>query len=196
MWRRWRRGLRRMNRLETIYQVAYLIGGPDRVTDTAVAGALERKAARLDRSGVLHRSSVKPTDPFVLAVVESLPKVRAERVREVLREPEPMRSLRAELLAAGLVVPTYHWRRAWHAATRTPGGVWATRAGERLLAEAREDPRLVTGARGAVALGGLGAYPDRRSAWLLTAPTAGEKARVTVSSPDDGQMDVTDCSPG
>ncbi|MFC3449005.1 TIGR04222 domain-containing membrane protein [Amycolatopsis speibonae] len=132
-----------MDRLETIYQVAYLADGPDRVTDTAVAGALERKAARLDSSGVLRRTSVKPADPFVLAVVETLPKVRIARVREPLCDSEPMHSLRAELLAGGLVVPANHWRRAWHAVTRRE--VWATKAGERLLSRAREDPRLVTG---------------------------------------------------
>ncbi|MEV7555434.1 TIGR04222 domain-containing membrane protein [Amycolatopsis sp. NPDC089917] len=184
------------NRLTTLYQVAYLTGGPDRVADTAIAEALGRKAARLDRSGVLHRSSAKPADPFVLAVVETLPKVRIARVREALRESEPMRSLRAELLAGGLIFPAYHWRRAWHAViVRARPGVWATGAGELLVSRAREDPRLGTGAAGAVALGGIDAYPDRRAARLLTAPLAREKTRVSVS-PDDGSMDVTDCSPG
>ncbi|WP_244199695.1 TIGR04222 domain-containing membrane protein [Amycolatopsis thailandensis] len=180
-----------MNRLETIYQVAYLTGGPDRVTDTAVAEALERKAVRLDKSGVLHRSSAKPADPFVLAVVETLPKVRIARVREALRESEPMRSLRAELLTGGLLVPAIHWRRVRRR------GSWASKAGGQALSLAREDPGLVTGVRGAVALGGLDAHPDRRSVRLLTlAPPAGARTRVAISSPDDGLTDVTDCSPG
>ncbi|EME53979.1 TIGR04222 domain-containing membrane protein [Amycolatopsis decaplanina] len=190
-----------MNQLETIYQVAYLTGGPDRVTDTAVAGALERKVARLDRSGVLRRSSAKPADPFVLAVVESLPKVRIERVREALRESEPMRSLRAALLADGLVVTAYHWRRAWHAVTvrlgRAHREVWTTKAGESALSRASEDPALVTGATGAVALGGLAAYPDQRSARLLTlkTPSTRGRAQVAVGAPYDGLTDVVDGSP-
>ncbi|WP_245193345.1 TIGR04222 domain-containing membrane protein [Amycolatopsis alba] len=185
-----------MNRLETIYHVAYLAGGPDRVTDTAVAGALERKAARLGSSGVLRRTSAKPADPFVLAAVESLPKVRIARVREVLRESEPMRALRAELLAGGLILPAVHWRRAWHAVTRRE--VWATKAGERMLFLARKDPSLVTGAAGAVALGSLGAHPDRRLARLLTLtpPSARDRAQVAVGKPPDGLTAVVDCSAG
>nr|WP_184906357.1 TIGR04222 domain-containing membrane protein [Amycolatopsis umgeniensis] len=198
----------------TIYQVAYLAGGPDRVSDTAVAGAVERRAARIDSSGVLRRTSARPADPFVLAVADTLPKVRAARVREPLRASEPMRSLRTELLARGLVVPEGRPRRAWRAAAfaqlglvvlgsavlvrtvvvsgqpvvlagialavamtafvvtvrleRVHRAVWTTKAGERALSRAGDDPHLVTGAMGAVALGGIEAYPDRRSARLLT----------------------------
>ncbi|WP_410661923.1 TIGR04222 domain-containing membrane protein [Amycolatopsis sp. lyj-84] len=230
----------------TIYQVAYLAGGPDRVSDTAVAGAVERRVARLDSSGVLRRTSARSADPFLLAVADSLPKVRAARVRESLRGSEPMRSLRTELLDGGLVVPEGRLRRVWRAAVvahlglvvlgaavlirtvvitersvalagialavtttacavtvrleRVHRAVWTTKAGERALSRAGGDPQLVTGAMGAVALGGIDAYPDRRLARLLTltTPSSRRKAQVDVcngASPD-GLTAVADGSPG
>ncbi len=179
----------------TIYQVAYLAGGPGRVSDTAVAGAVERRVARLDSSGVLRRTSARS----------------------------------AELLDGGLVVPEGRLRRVWRAAVvahlglvvlgaavlirtattacavtvrleRVHRAVWTTKAGERALSRAGGDPRLVTGAMGAVALSGIDAYPDGRLARLLTltTPSSRRKAQVDVcngASPD-GLTAVADGSPG
>ncbi|WP_340683219.1 TIGR04222 domain-containing membrane protein [Amycolatopsis coloradensis] len=230
--------------LRTIHQVAYLAGGPDRVTDTAVAAALERQVVRLDKAGVLRRSSARPADPFAFAVSEALPKVGIGRVRGPLRASEPMRSLRAELLADGLALPEGRLHLVWRAALlaqlvlvvlgmamllravvvtgqaallagsslivattafavtlcldRAHRETWTTKAGELALSRAREDPGLVTGVTGAVALGGLAAHPDRRltRSLLLTPSRARDRTTVTACGSYDGPTTVVDDSPG
>lgn len=114
--------------LKTIYQVAALAGGPERVADTAIAGAVEREEARLDSAGTLRRTSARPTDPFGAEVGDALPKMRTARVREPVCRSEPMRSLWAELLADGLVIPEDRLRRAWRNAVLAYLALWAVGA--------------------------------------------------------------------
>ncbi|MFC9255766.1 TIGR04222 domain-containing membrane protein, partial [Amycolatopsis thailandensis] len=52
-----------------LYHLAALAGGTERVTDTAVAGLLERHRLRPDGRGLLHPIRPVPADPFERALV-------------------------------------------------------------------------------------------------------------------------------
>jgi uncharacterized protein (TIGR04222 family) len=94
-------------RLSTVYHVAYLAGGPDRVTETVVAAMIEREQLRVSRSGRLYN---RPQLPVGLLESEAakfaarLPKTTAFGLRVPMRTAPPMTALASELAGQGLVV--------------------------------------------------------------------------------------------
>jgi uncharacterized protein (TIGR04222 family) len=103
-------------RLPTIYHVAYLAGGPDRVTDTVVAAMIEREQLRVSSSGELHTTPNQPIAPLeveAMTHVASRSATTAFSLREPIRASAPMASLAAELAQQGLVVPEARRLLVW-----------------------------------------------------------------------------------
>jgi uncharacterized protein (TIGR04222 family) len=102
--------------LPTIYHVAYLVGGPDRVTDVVVAAMIEREQLRVSSAGVLHTTPNQPIDPLefeAMTHVASRSATTAFSLRQPMRTSAPMASLAAELAQQNLVFPHSRRRLVW-----------------------------------------------------------------------------------
>ncbi|MEC3981566.1 TIGR04222 domain-containing membrane protein [Amycolatopsis sp. H20-H5] len=143
-----------MNRLSTVYHVASLAGGPRRVAETVLAALLEREQIRLGTTGRLYLTPLFPPDPLgreavgLFAGRDGVPV--AELVAELALTPA-VRAVRDDLAGRGLLTRPPPLKLLRH--VLAPGR--PTKAGRRALGEARDDLSLVSGAAGAVALGGL-----------------------------------------
>lgn len=88
----------------TVHHLAYLVAGPRRVAESAVAALIDAQYLRTDSQGVLHRcATTEPADPMERAVSRV---ADGNRVRDI----PPLVTATVELLAAdlaarGLVVP-------------------------------------------------------------------------------------------
>jgi uncharacterized protein (TIGR04222 family) len=103
-------------RLPAIYHVAYLAGGPDRVTDTVVAAMIEREQLRVSSAGGLHTTPNQPIDPLELEAMRHLASrsaTTAFSLREPMRASAPMASLAAELAKQNLVFADSRRRLVW-----------------------------------------------------------------------------------
>ncbi|WP_410602020.1 TIGR04222 domain-containing membrane protein [Amycolatopsis sp. lyj-90] len=101
-----------------VHHLAALAGGSDRVTDTAVAGLLERHGLRPDSRGRLHPVRPVPADPFERAIVAL---VRGNRIglrelRSKMARHEVVQELRADLQRRGLQVAENRRRLGWRCA--------------------------------------------------------------------------------
>jgi uncharacterized protein (TIGR04222 family) len=102
--------------LPTIYHLAYLVGGPDRVTDVVVAAMIEREQLRVSSAGGLHTTPNQPIDPLELEAmghVANRSATTAFSLREPMRASAPMASLAAELAQQNLVFPDTRRRLVW-----------------------------------------------------------------------------------
>ncbi len=91
----------------TVYELAYLAGGPDRVVDTAIAALVDRGTLRVSSSKQLQLTGAEPADPIERAVAKGArPGYNATTrgIRDRLRMSGPMQALGKDLEARGLVV--------------------------------------------------------------------------------------------
>ncbi|MFI7116424.1 TIGR04222 domain-containing membrane protein [Amycolatopsis sp. NPDC049868] len=91
----------------TVYEFAYLAGGPDRVVDTAIAALVDRGILRVSSSKQLQLTGPEPADPIENAVAKGArPGYNATTrgIRDRLRLSGPMQALAKDLEARGLVV--------------------------------------------------------------------------------------------
>ncbi|MFJ4105497.1 TIGR04222 domain-containing membrane protein [Amycolatopsis japonica] len=91
----------------TVYEFAYLAGGPDRVVDTAIAALVDRGILRVSSSKQLQLTGPEPADPIEKAVAKGArPGYNATTrgIRDRLRMSGPMQALAKDLEARGLVV--------------------------------------------------------------------------------------------
>ncbi|MFE6616116.1 TIGR04222 domain-containing membrane protein [Amycolatopsis sp. NPDC057786] len=91
----------------TVYELAYLAGGPDRVVDTAIAALVDRGTLRVSSSKQLQLTGPEPADPIEKAVAKGArPGYNATTrgIRDRLRMSGPMQALAKGLEERGLVV--------------------------------------------------------------------------------------------
>lgn len=90
----------------TVYELAYLAGGPDRVVDTAIAALVDRGTLRVSSSKQLQLTGPEPADPIERSVAKaSRPGHNATTrdIRNRLRMSGPMQALAKGLETRGLV---------------------------------------------------------------------------------------------
>lgn len=90
----------------TVYELAYLAGGPDRVVDTAIAALVDRGTLRVSSSKKLQLAGPEPADPIEKAVARSAKpghNSTTRGIRDRLRMSGPMQALAKDLEARGLV---------------------------------------------------------------------------------------------
>jgi uncharacterized protein (TIGR04222 family) len=95
-------------RLSTVYHVAYLEGGPDRVTETLVAAMIEREQLRVSSSGRLYNAPQWPVgllESEAARLTARLPKTTAFGLRVPMRTSPLVTALASELAGHGLVAP-------------------------------------------------------------------------------------------
>ncbi|HET6287926.1 MAG TPA: TIGR04222 domain-containing membrane protein [Amycolatopsis sp.] len=91
----------------TVYELAYLAGGPDRVVDTAIAALVDRGTLRVSSAKQLQLTGSEPADPIERAVAKGArPGYNATTrgIRDRLRMSKPMQALAKGLEDRGLVV--------------------------------------------------------------------------------------------
>ncbi|MFJ8911929.1 TIGR04222 domain-containing membrane protein [Amycolatopsis sp. NPDC102389] len=91
----------------TVYELAYLAGGPDRVVDTAIAALVDRGTLRVSSSKQLQLTGPEPVDPIEKAVAKGARpghNATTRGIRDRLRMSGPMQALAKDLEARGLVV--------------------------------------------------------------------------------------------
>ncbi|MBB5856960.1 TIGR04222 domain-containing membrane protein [Amycolatopsis umgeniensis] len=91
----------------TVYELAYLAGGPDRVVDTAIAALVDRGTLRVSSSKQLQLTGPEPADPIEKAVAKGARpghNATTRGIRDRLRMSGPMQALGKDLEARGLVV--------------------------------------------------------------------------------------------
>jgi len=98
-----------------LYHLAALAGGAERVTDTAVAGLIERHSLRPDGRGLLHPIRPTPADPFERAVVSLVHGhgITLRELRSRMARHEVVLELRADLERKGLSVAENRRRTGW-----------------------------------------------------------------------------------
>ncbi len=178
----WARSLRRRAADEWTppgpYHLAALAGGTERVADVVVATMVAGEQVRLDSQGRLTVLRAASGDPLIRAATDLVPRVGAGghyRLKKLLSRSAAVQEVRNDLQLSGLQVDERRRRVGWLAALllavvaaiagtalllRPSRTVLPTVAGLRVVGAARRDPLLVPGVAGAVALGGLAAYPD------------------------------------
>ncbi|EME53978.1 TIGR04222 domain-containing membrane protein [Amycolatopsis decaplanina] len=151
-----------------LYHLAALADGAERVTDTAVAGLLERHSLRPDGRGILHPVRPVPADPFERAVVSlvhgngiGLRELRAKMTRH-----EVVRELRADLERRGLMVVEKRRRSGWQCAIAAYVAVFALGIARLTNAVPLKRPVgalviLIIGVAGAIGLAVWRQWPDR-----------------------------------
>ncbi|WP_414937573.1 TIGR04222 domain-containing membrane protein [Amycolatopsis sp. cmx-11-51] len=93
--------------LPTVYELAYLAGGPDRVVDTAIAALVDRGTLRVSSSKQLQLTGPEPADRIERAVAKGAKpgyNATTRGMRDRLRMSGPMQALGQGLEARGLVV--------------------------------------------------------------------------------------------
>ncbi|KFU77494.1 TIGR04222 domain-containing protein [Amycolatopsis lurida] len=91
----------------TVYELAYLAGGPDRVVDTAIAALVDRGTLRVSSSKQLQLTGPLPADPIEKAVAKGARpgyNSTTRGIRDRLRMSGPMQALAKGLEERGLVV--------------------------------------------------------------------------------------------
>ncbi|WP_181776488.1 TIGR04222 domain-containing membrane protein [Amycolatopsis pittospori] len=91
----------------TVYELAYLAGGPDRVVDAAIAALVDRGTLRVSSSKKLQLAGPEPADAIERAVAKAAKpghNSTTRGIRDRLRMSGPMQALAQNLEARGLVV--------------------------------------------------------------------------------------------
>lgn len=146
----------------SVYEVAYLAGGPDRVVDTALVALVESGRIRVHAPGelgVVEPGRSHPVEAAVMDAVGTHGHRSVDTIRWRMVGDERMAELGRSLAAAGLL-----HRRAF-ARPKPDGPAWSTtKSGRQALLRARENPppdRVLDGGSAfAVALDGRTAMPD------------------------------------
>ncbi|RSN34143.1 TIGR04222 domain-containing membrane protein [Amycolatopsis sp. WAC 01416] len=151
-----------------LYHLAALADGVERVTDTAVAGLLDRHFLRPDGRGILHPVKPVPADPFERAIVllvhghgNGLRELRSKMARH-----EVVRELRADLEQRGLLVHENRRRKGWQYAIAVYVAIFAMGIARLVNAVPLKRPVgvlvvLIVGVAGAIGLAVWRQWPDR-----------------------------------
>lgn len=102
--------------LRSVYHLAYLADGPNRVTDTVVVSMIEHVQLRVDSTGKLYPTPTRPVHSLereVAALTMSAGSDTAFGLRAPLRRSAPMAELVDELSAQGLVVAASKREAVW-----------------------------------------------------------------------------------
>jgi hypothetical protein len=145
-----------------LYDIAYLVGGPHAVADTALVALAESGRVQASELGELHATDLRRRNPVEAAVLDVLgprPRRSATTVRWLLEQDERITGIGAGLTAGGLLTGREHrfLTGGRPVPVRTAGG---RRAVRRLRAEPPVD-RVAPGTSAMlVALTGTRAMPD------------------------------------
>jgi uncharacterized protein (TIGR04222 family) len=89
----------------TVYELAYLSGGDNRVVETVIAALVERGLLRPSSDRKIRAVGAMPTDPLEAAVVGAASGRSAWDIVKRVRLSAALRALTADLQRRGLVVP-------------------------------------------------------------------------------------------
>jgi uncharacterized protein (TIGR04222 family) len=87
----------------TVYELAYLVGGDNRVVETAIAALVERGVLRPSSDGSIRATGAKPSEPLEAAVVGAASGRTAWAIVQRVRLSASVRTLAADLARRGLL---------------------------------------------------------------------------------------------
>ena len=97
----------------TVYQLAFLAGGPDRAADAAVAALVERCVLRVNSNKQLSQAGARPSEPLEQTVFDVAKlKATTSAIRGHVRGSAAMRALEEGLDQQGLLASTAAKRQA------------------------------------------------------------------------------------
>jgi len=100
--------------LPTIYHIAYLAGGTERATETALARMLDDEQIRIDSSGrVSAIESKRPDDEFEQSLARKARITKVRSLKASMRNSSAMGRLVTDLELRGLLVPRAKRRQVW-----------------------------------------------------------------------------------
>ncbi|WP_206788844.1 TIGR04222 domain-containing membrane protein [Amycolatopsis sp. MtRt-6] len=96
----------------TVYQLAFLAGGPDRAVDAAIAALVERGQLRVNSYQQVSQAGTRPAEPLERAVFEAARLKTTATLRAIGRRSAAMRALEEGLDRRGLLVSAAAKRQA------------------------------------------------------------------------------------
>ncbi|WP_329049476.1 TIGR04222 domain-containing membrane protein [Amycolatopsis sp. NBC_01488] len=96
----------------TVYQLAFLAGGPDRAVDAAIAALVERGQLRVNSYKQVSQAGTRPIEPLERAVADVAQLKTTATIRAQVRGSAAMRALEEGLEQRGLLVPAAAKRQA------------------------------------------------------------------------------------
>jgi uncharacterized protein (TIGR04222 family) len=87
----------------TVYQLAFLAGGPDRAVDAAIAALVERGQLRVNSYKQISQTGARPADPLERAVADVAQLKTTATIRAKVRRSAAMRALEESLDQRGLL---------------------------------------------------------------------------------------------
>src|SRR3569833_33878 len=87
----------------TVYELAFLAGGPDRAVDTAIAALVERGQLRVNSYRQISKAGTRPVDPLERAVADVAKLKTTSTIRAKVRGSAAMRALEEGLDQRGLL---------------------------------------------------------------------------------------------
>jgi uncharacterized protein (TIGR04222 family) len=96
----------------SVYQLAFLAGGPDRATDAAIAALVERGQLRVNSYKQISQAGTRPVEPLERAVADVAQLKTTATIRANVRGSAAMRALEDGLEQRGLLASTAAKRKA------------------------------------------------------------------------------------
>ncbi|MEV6628773.1 TIGR04222 domain-containing membrane protein, partial [Amycolatopsis sp. NPDC051114] len=96
----------------TVYELAFLAGGPDRAVDTAIAALVERGQLRVNSYRQISKAGTRPVDPLERAVADVAKLKTTSTIRAKVRGSAAMRALEESLDQRGLLASAAAKRRS------------------------------------------------------------------------------------
>ncbi|MFT7874377.1 MULTISPECIES: TIGR04222 domain-containing membrane protein, partial [Amycolatopsis] len=96
----------------TVYQLAFLAGGPDRAVDAAIAALVERGQLRVNSHQQISRTAARPAEPLEQAVYDVAHLKTTATIRASVRGSAAMRALEEGLEWRGLLASAVAKRQA------------------------------------------------------------------------------------
>ena len=96
----------------TVYQLAFLAGGPDRATDAAIAALVERGQLRVNSYKQISQAGARPAEPLERAVADVAQLKTTATIRAQVRGSAAMRALEDGLDQRGLLASAAAKRQA------------------------------------------------------------------------------------
>ncbi|SFW89230.1 TIGR04222 domain-containing membrane protein [Amycolatopsis australiensis] len=96
----------------TVYELAFLAGGPDRAADAAIAALVERGQLRVGSSKQISRAGTRPAEPLERAVFDLAKSATTATIRAYTRDSAAMRALEDGLDQRGLLASPAAKRQA------------------------------------------------------------------------------------
>ncbi|GAB3142297.1 TIGR04222 domain-containing membrane protein [Amycolatopsis stemonae] len=96
----------------TVYQLAFLAGGPDRAVDTAIAALVDRGQLRVNSYKQISQAGTRPSEPLEQAVFDVAQLKTTSAIRAQVRGSATMRALEDGLEQRGLLASAAPKRQA------------------------------------------------------------------------------------